>query len=217
MLTLDFLKKETGPLRILCLGAHCDDIEIGCGGTLLELTKRYTNAYIYWVVFASNPVREQEATTCANAFLSAIENRKIVIKQFRESFFPYIADDIKAYFEQIKSDFTPDLIFTHYRDDRHQDHRTISDLTWNTFRNHLILEYEILKYDGDVGIPNTFFSLSRSTCNRKIDLVHESFVSQRDKTWFDREAFMALLRIRGVECNAEEGFAEAFYSRKLVL
>lgn len=211
------INKNTGLLNVLCLGAHCDDIELGCGGTVLALAESHPDIIIHWVVFASNPVRKQEALASANAFLSNVAHKNIIISEFRESFFPYVGSEIKGNFEKIKTDFSPDLVFTHYRDDRHQDHRVISDLTWNTFRDHLILEYEILKYDGDIGNPNAYISLTRSQCERKLDLINEHFISQREKTWFDREAFMAMLRLRGVECNAQEGLAEAFYSRKFTI
>jgi len=217
MLKLDIKKKSSEALHVLFLGAHCDDIEIGCGGTVLSLAERYKNIIVHWVVFASNPLRKQEATASANTFLSSVTQKQVIVNQYRESFFPYIGAEIKNYFEQIKADFSPDLVFTHYRDDRHQDHRVISDLTWNTFRDHLILEYEILKFDGDIGKPNVFFPLTRAQCDQKIDLLHEHFTSQREKTWFDREVFLAMLRIRGVECNAKDGLAEAFYSRKLTI
>jgi LmbE family N-acetylglucosaminyl deacetylase len=215
MLRLDIKSESSRPLHILCLGAHCDDIELGCGATVLALIDRHPDAVFHWVVFSSSPVREKEATDSANDFLSAIDRKKIVVKQFRGSYFPFIGAEVKEYFEQIKAEFSPDLIFTHYRDDRHQDHQLVSDLTWNTFRDHLIFEYEILKYDGDLGKPNTYHPVSREHCDRKINLIQKYFVSQQDKSWFDSEAFMAMLRIRGVECNAESGLAEAFYARKI--
>ena len=145
--------------RVLCLGAHSDDIEIGCGGTILRLQDEHQDLEVLWVVFSAEPPRDREARRSAREFLTGARKPRIQLKKFRTSFFPYQGRAIKEFFETIKARFTPDLIFTHYRDDRHQDHRVLSDLAWNTFRNHLILEYEIPKYDGDLGIPNTFVPL----------------------------------------------------------
>jgi LmbE family N-acetylglucosaminyl deacetylase len=217
MLKLDLAKDKDSPLQILCLGAHSDDIEIGCGGTMLRLLDEYDLVNVYWVVFAANPERRTEAERSANLFLSEASKKEIVVKNFRESFFPYVGDEIKVYFESLKRQFSPDLIFTHYRHDLHQDHRLISELTWNTFRDHLILEYEVMKYDGDIGNPNLFVHLDQTTCRRKVKLLVESFKSQSDHHWFAEDAFWALLRLRGIECNAPERHAEGFYCRKLVL
>jgi LmbE family N-acetylglucosaminyl deacetylase len=214
MLTLGFQKKDDSALRFLFLGAHCDDIEIGAGGTVLGLAERHPEAHFHWVVFASNPGRAKEAEASAEAFLGDVANRHIEINSFRESFFPYIGADIKAHFENIKQRVNPDVIFTHYRDDRHQDHRVISDLTWNTYRDHFILEYEIPKYDGDLGRPNVFSALATRHLEKKIELLLTHFESQADRSWFDAETFRAILRIRGVECNAPERHAEAFFCRK---
>lgn len=214
MLTLEFQKKDDSALRFLFLGAHCDDIEIGVGGTVLGLAERYPGAHFHWVVFASNPLRAKEAEASAQAFLRDVPNQHIDINNFRESFFPYIGVDIKEYFEKVKQQVNPDVIFTHYRDDRHQDHRVISDLTWNTYRDHFILEYEIPKYDGDLGKPNFFSPLAKRHVDKKIELLLEHFESQSGRSWFDAETFSAILRIRGVECNAPERHAEAFFCRK---
>jgi LmbE family N-acetylglucosaminyl deacetylase len=216
MLKLTFAKDKDSPLQILCLGAHSDDIEIGCGGTLLRLLDEYDRASVYWIVFAANAVRRAEAEKSANLFLSKASTKEFIVKNFRESFFPYVGDEIKTYFESLKHQFSPDLIFTHYRHDLHQDHRLISELTWNTFRDHLILEYEVMKYDGDIGNPNLFVHLDQSTCQKKTKYLLESFKSQSDHHWFAEDAFGALLRLRGVECNARERYAEAFYCRKVV-
>jgi LmbE family N-acetylglucosaminyl deacetylase len=203
--------------RILLLGAHCDDIEIGCGGTLLRLLKQHPGCHVDWVVFSSNPVRRREAVECARLFLQNARTKKVVIRNYRDGFFPYHGKEIKKEFEKLKQTATPDLIFTHYRHDLHQDHRLLNELTWNTFRNHTILEYEILKYDADVGAPNFFVPLTQDLCNRKVRHILEAFKTQLKKQWFDRETFMALLRIRGVECAAPNKYAEAFYSRKITL
>jgi LmbE family N-acetylglucosaminyl deacetylase len=200
--------------RILCLGAHADDIEIGAGGTLLELTERRLDLQVWWVVFSAPGERSAEAQASANDFLSAVPNREIKIGSFTESYFPNEWPSIKDWFEEIKRQFDPEIVFTHYRNDRHQDHRVLSDLSWNTFRNHLILEYEILKYDGDLGQPNVFIPLSEKIAERKVELLLKHFQTQTKKHWFTRDTFEAMHRIRGVECAAAR--AEAFYGRKLV-
>lgn len=217
MLSLGLDAGDTEPLRLLCLGAHCDDIEIGCGGTILKLTATGRRVETYWVVFSSDAQREQEALKSAHAFLGNVAATKVVIHVFRDGFLPYLAAQIKERFEQLKTEFSPDLILTHYRHDLHQDHRTVSELTWNTFRNHLILEYEIPKYDGDFGSPNVFVPLDESICRRKIDTILDAFQSQREKRWFSRELFTAVLRLRGMEANACSGYAEGFYCRKAIL
>jgi len=210
------LKDEKG-LNILALGAHCDDIEIGCGGTLLKLFEQYPINHIKWVVFASNEQRKQEAIDSAEAFLKGIDNKEIIVLDYKDAFLEQSKFEIKAFFETIKKGFDPDLVFTHYRDDRHQDHRLLSDLAWNTFRSHLILEYEIPKYDGDLGIPNCFFHLSSDIANKKVDILLDSFISQQGKHWFDKETFLSLMRIRGMESAAAEKYSEAFHVRKFIL
>lgn len=211
------MAKEEGGLRILCLGAHCDDIEIGCGGTLLQLTRDNPNCEVVWVVFSSTEERAQEGRASAEKFLHRAAQRQIFIKAFRDGFFPYVGDQIKECFEQLKRDFSPDLILTHCRCDLHQDHRIIAELTWNTFRDHLVLEYEVAKYDADLGAPNVFIPLDEMICREKVDLLMASFPSQRGRTWFDEETFRALLRLRGLESNAPSRYAEGFYGRKMIL
>jgi LmbE family N-acetylglucosaminyl deacetylase len=202
--------------RILCLGAHSDDIEIGVGGTLLKLAEQRSDLEIWWIVFSAPGYRSAEAQESANAFLSGVTTREIRIGSFRESYFPSEWPAIKDWFEEIKVKFNPDVVFTHYRDDRHQDHSVLSDLAWNTFRNHLILEYEIPKYDGDLGSPNVFVPLSGQVCARKIELLLKHFKTQAPKHWFTSDTFEAMHRIRGVECASTTGRAEAFYCRKVI-
>jgi LmbE family N-acetylglucosaminyl deacetylase len=202
--------------RILCLGAHSDDIEIGAGGTMLKLAGQASDLEIWWVVFSAPGPRAEEARRSADEFLSGIHDRHVKIGSFRESYFPSEWPSIKDWFEEIKAKFDPEVVFTHYRDDRHQDHRVLSDLAWNTFRNHLILEYEILKYDGDLGRPNLFVPLSEKLSGRKVELLLKHFQTQASKLWFTRDTFEAMHRIRGVECASTTGRAEAFYCRKLV-
>lgn len=212
------LSGRSGPVRtILCLGAHCDDIEIGCGGTILRLTREQPGTYVFWVVFSSDAVRAKEAQQSAEKLLSAAGDKTIITLDFRNAFFPYIGAEIKEYFEELKHRVSPDLIFTHYRGDLHQDHRTISDLTWNTFRNDLILEYEIPKYDGDIGVPNFFSPITDEICKEKVNTILDCFSTQKGKHWFTAETFYAVMRLRGVECNAPDGYAEAFYCRKAVI
>ena len=217
MLNLSFSRPAGSTYRVLCLGAHSDDIEIGCGGTVLALLDYYDNVDVRWVVFSANEERAHEARNSAVAFLARARAKEIVVKNFRDGFFPFLGGPIKDEFEALKHDFNPDLVLTHFRDDRHQDHRLISDLTWNTFRNHLILEYEIPKYDGDFGQPNFFVPLKESVCARKIRHILDSFRSQQRKQWFDEQTFLAILRLRGMEANSPTRFAEAFYCRKAVL
>jgi LmbE family N-acetylglucosaminyl deacetylase len=215
MLSLGLNKSE--PLRLLCLGAHCDDIEIGCGGTILKLVAAGRKIEAHWVVFSSDERRKQEALRSAESFLCENVTKKIIIHQFRDGFLPYLGYELKDSFEKLKADISPDLILTHYSNDLHQDHRLVSELTWNTFRNHLILEYEVPKYDGDFGSPNVFVPLDESVCRRKIDTILTAFQSQNDKQWFSRDLFSAILRLRGMEANASSGYAEGFYCRKASL
>jgi LmbE family N-acetylglucosaminyl deacetylase len=202
--------------QVLCIGAHSDDIEIGCGGTLLKLIDLYPNISIYWVVLGASGRREQEAVASAHKLMKDIDRKQVIVKGFRDGFFPYLGMEIKEYFEELKREVAPDLILTHYRHDRHQDHRLISDLTWNTFRDHLIWEYEIPKYDGDLGSPNIFVHLDETICRRKIDHLFEHFGTQSDKVWFTEDTFSSILRMRGIESNAPDRYAEAFYCRKAV-
>jgi LmbE family N-acetylglucosaminyl deacetylase len=201
--------------RLLCLGAHCDDIEIGCGGTILKLIDTYPDLTVCWAVLSSTPERADEARASAESFLASVQRKQIIINNFTDSFFPPAWAEIKRFMETLKPN-NPDLIFTHYRRDAHQDHRVISELTWNTFRDHLILEYEIPKYDGDLGTPNCFVHLDQGLCERKIGSILEHFRSQHGKQWFTDDTFRALLRLRGVESNSCDRYAEGFYCRKLV-
>jgi LmbE family N-acetylglucosaminyl deacetylase len=213
MLSLNISKQEG--LKVLCIGAHCDDIEIGCGGTVLHLLERMRNIEIYWVVLSSDPQREKEAKSSANLFLRRAGRKTVTIEKFRNGYFPYVGAEIKDYFEGLKGTFSPDLIFTHYRNDLHQDHRVVSELTWNTFRRHMILEYEIPKYDGDVGSPNFYVPLAASICGRKVRNVLRSFKTQADKHWLSSDLLYSMLRIRGMECVSTTRHAEAFYCRKI--
>lgn len=216
MIRLNLPSKDGGPLDILCLGAHSDDIEIGCGGSLVELARDKSKAKFYWVVFTATGVRRDEAQKAADLFTSGCQ-KEVILKDFRDGFLPYSASHVKDFFEELKSRVNPDLIFTHCQGDAHQDHRLICELTWNTFRNHLILEYEIPKYDGDLGRPNVFVALEKQICERKADNLLEAFASQRKKAWFERETFLSLMRLRGMEANSPSGYAEAFYARKLAI
>lgn len=217
MFELRFGRPDTGLNTVLCLGAHCDDIEIGCGGTILRLIQDYPQLAVHWVVFSSNPQRATEARKSAEIFLKHAGGQSIVIKEFRNGYFPAVSTEIKDYFEELKSAIQPDVILTHCRHDLHQDHRTLSELTWNTFRNHLILEYEIPKYDGDLGTPNLYMPLTENQWRSKIDTLMACFPSQHDKHWFEPQTFAALMRLRGIESNAPSGYAEAFYCRKASL
>ena len=216
MLGVTFARREQGEFKLLCLGAHSDDIEIGCGGTVLRLLEEIPEAQVHWVVLGAGGKRGDEAVESANCFLAKARRKEILVQTFRDGFFPYVGGEIKQFFEHLKGVCQPDLVLTHYREDRHQDHRLVSDLTWNTYRNHCILEYEIPKYDGDLGAPNFFVPLSEAACRAKIETLLRCFRSQSDKNWFREDTFFSLLRMRGLECNSPERYAEAFYSRKLV-
>ena len=202
---------------ILALGAHADDIEIGCGGTILHLIERGLVATATWVVFSGAGQRNGEAQASAAAFLEGVKERSVAVHGFRDGFLPYSGAAIKDSFEQLKREVAPDLVVTHRGDDAHQDHRLISELTWNTFRNHLILEYEIPKYDGDLGRPNLFVPLEDPTYRRRIELLQKHFPSQHDKAWFTEDTFLAIMRLRGMESNAPSRYAEGFHCRKLLL
>jgi LmbE family N-acetylglucosaminyl deacetylase len=204
-------------LSVLCLGAHSDDIEIGAGATLLSLQERGVRLDVHWCVLSGSGEREREARASALDFLSEAERSQIEIMSFRDSFFPEQSEAIKSWFEALRERVDPDLILTHRKEDAHQDHRQVCRLTWNTFRNHCIFEYEIPKWDGDMGQPNLYVPISAGALKRKIDLLITHFGTQRSKQWFDSETFIGLARLRGMECRAPERYAEAFIGRKLAL
>ncbi len=211
------LARRANPLQILCLGSHSDDIEIGCGGTILRLVEEYPDSQFHWVVFSAGGQREEEARNAASEFAGPTRLKKLLLRDFPDGFMPYSGGEVKGLFEELKAEIAPDLIFTHTRDDAHQDHRLISELTWNTFRDHLIFEYEIPKYDGDIGRPAVFLPLPAELSQKKARVLMEVFQSQHTKRWFTSDLFLSLMRLRGMECNAPSGYAEAFYCRKLVL
>ena len=217
MLKLSLPQLKESDLHLLFLGAHSDDIEIGCGGTVLKLVQESTRLCVDWIVFSSTPDRSTEARESAEEFIAGVKQKNIIVKNFRDGFFPYRGEEIKEYFEELKQSMAPDLIFTHYRQDLHQDHRLINELTWNTFRNHMILEYEIPKFDGDLGSPNLFVHLEKNHCRRKVEIIEQHFKTQKDKPWFSEETFTSMLRLRGMEARAPEGFAEGFYCRKVAI
>jgi len=204
------------PTRILAIGCHSDDIEIGCGGTLLTLIESLPSVDVRWVVLSASGDRDAEARRSAESFLQGAAGAEVDVHDFRDGFLPYVGGDVKGVFEELKA-FAPDLVFTHYSNDRHQDHRLAAELTWNTFRNHLVLEYEIPKYDGDFGSPNVFVGLTRPVAERKVELLLEHFETQRDRRWFTSDLFFAVMRIRGMESNSPSRLAEGFYGRKVVL
>jgi LmbE family N-acetylglucosaminyl deacetylase len=216
MIRLKLDLKPDRALKILCLGAHSDDIEIGCGGTILQLAERYPECDLHWVVFNAIGARETEARRAAASF-AGTRLKEPILKTFQDGFMPYTGREVKAVFETELKQVEPDLIFTHYRNDAHQDHRLISELTWNTFRSHFVLEYEIPKYDGDFGQPGVFVPLEKDTCAMKVGYLMDTFISQQQKHWFQPETFFSLMRLRGMECSSASGYAEAFYCRKLVL
>lgn len=204
-------------LTLLCLGAHSDDIEIGAGGTILSLIGAGHELNVVWCVASAAGSRRAEAEESAAAFLAGASSWRTVCGSFKDSYFPYVGAELKAWVEEIKGMVSPDIVLTHRRDDAHQDHRELSGLTWNAFRNHLVLEYEIPKWDGDLGQPNFYVPLSGAQMERKIALLEAHFATQRSKDWFDPETFRGLARLRGMECRAKERYAEAFHARKLVM
>jgi LmbE family N-acetylglucosaminyl deacetylase len=217
MLRVRFDRFDPPVRQVLCLGAHCDDLEIGCGGTVLTLAGSPTPPAFTWVVFTSDPTREAEALRAAETLLAGTPSARIIIKKFRDGFLPYEGALVKEAFEELKGLVSPDLILTHYRDDLHQDHRLISELTWNTFRDHFILEYEVPKWDGDLGSANLYVPLSAANAEAKVAHILAAFPSQAGRDWFSESTFRAVLRLRGIECRAADGQAEAFVCRKLVV
>jgi LmbE family N-acetylglucosaminyl deacetylase len=205
------------PLSVLCLGAHSDDIEIGAGATILGWIESGIRLDVHWAVLSATGRRADEAHASAREFLAGAHRAAIDLAQFRGGFFPYQGAEIKAWFEALKKRVHPDVILSHWRGDAHQDHREVSQQTWNAFRDHMILEYEIPKWDGDLGRPNVFIAASQVVMARKNKLLLEHFGSQRSKDWFDPQTFTGLARLRGSECRAPEGLAEAFHVRKLAL
>ena len=216
MLAFSLADRHHDRLRILCVGAHSDDIEIGCGGTILKLLSQNESASVDWVVLGASGERSSEAWQSAERFLSRAREKTIQMKAFRDGFFPYIGGEIKEYFEELKESVCPDVIFTHCRHDLHQDHRLVSELTWNTFRDHLVLEYEIIKYDGDLGTPNLFVHLDSGQVETKVNYLLDIFRTQRSRPWFGESAFVSIMRLRGLESNAPCEFAEGFYCRKFI-
>ena len=216
MLPLSLAGRPGKPLSLLCLGAHADDLEIGCAGTVLLLLSQ-ARVQVHWVVLSADDRREREARRSAARLLRGAAARTVRIERFRDGYFPAHRAAVKDAFEDLKRTIAPDLILTHAREDAHQDHRIVAELTWNTFRDHTILEYEVPKYDGDLGRPNVFVPLPRAIRRRKLDHLKTAFPSQRQRQWYSTATFDGLMRLRGVECAAPDGYAEAFHGRKLVL
>jgi LmbE family N-acetylglucosaminyl deacetylase len=217
MLPLLLGRPEASPARVLAIGAHPDDIEIGCAGTILKLIEQGAVSEVCWVVLSGDGERAEEAHRSAEALLDGVPRSEVVVRDFPDGFFPYEGQRIKDFFERLKVELAPDVVLTHQRADLHQDHRLCSELTWNSFRDHLILEYEVPKYDGDMSAPNAFVPLPEGLSRRKIDHLMSHFGSQHSKRWFQEELFSSLLRLRGMECNSPSSYAEAFFCRKAVL
>jgi len=217
MIDLLSMASTNKPLKLLCLGAHSDDIEIGCGGTILHLISSGIPLDIHWCVLSGNAERHREAELAALDFLQGASTFQINLASFEDSYFPAQSRDIKSWLVLQRQRQSPDIVFTHRNNDAHQDHRTISELTWNLFRDQLILEYEIPKWDGDLGQPNAYSALPADRLKWKIELLLKHFGTQRAKDWFDAETFQGLARLRGMECRAPEAYAEAFFARKIRL
>lgn len=216
MLKVNLFKNKKNP-KILFLGAHSDDIEIGCGGTILKFIKDVPKAQYRWIIFSGDKIRAAETLKSASVFLAEAKSKQIDVYNFKESYFPFIGAQIKDSFEKLRKDFNPDIIFTHYTKDAHQDHKLISKLTWNTFRDHFICEYEIPKYDGDLHNPNLYVCLDQMTVNKKISILCNSFKTQKEKQWFSEETFKSIMRLRGIESNSYSTYSEAFYCPKICL
>jgi len=208
------LARRGEELSILCLGAHSDDIEIGAGGTILGLIASGVKLNVHWCVLSAGGLRSAEARGAAEAFLEGSRSSTVDVADFEDSYFPAHSRSIKQWLIEVRSRIDPDVVLTHARFDAHQDHREVNQLTWNVFRDHLVLEYEIPKWDGDLCQPNAYVPLTADVLERKIELLHEHFGTQRSKDWFDRATFAGLARLRGMECRAPEHFAEAFTLRK---
>jgi LmbE family N-acetylglucosaminyl deacetylase len=211
------LPVDRKPLRIVCIGAHCDDIEIGCGGALLQLQKAAGNLTIDWVVLTGDDARRAESTAAMQMLVEPRFCGELIFGEFPDARLPAVYGELKNFFATLGARFKPDLIFCHERNDAHQDHRLVNEMTWGTFRDHLILEYEIVKWDGDLGTTNSYVPLDKDIVDRKVDVLMQTYGSQRSKDWFTPATFLALMRIRGVECRSPSGYAEAFVARKLVL
>ena len=215
---MDLMLGSTGgPRSILCIGAHCDDIEIGCGGTLLQLQKSRSDLRVDWVVLTGSPARRAEASASMKKLVPKKFRGELLLGDFPDARLPGIYVELKDFFDDLRSRFNPDLLFSHWKDDAHQDHRITSELTWGAFRDHLILEYEIPKWDGDLTTPNFYVPLGKDAVQRKIDVLMSVYGSQRSKDWFTEDTFMALMRLRGLESRASSHHAEGFHVRKAVL
>jgi LmbE family N-acetylglucosaminyl deacetylase len=217
VLGLTLARPDGTPPRLLIVGAHADDIEIGCGATILRLVAEHPGLSVDWLVLSGHGERAGEAADSAAAFLAEAGATRVLVEGFRDGFFPYDGGAVKERFEQLKAEVAPDLVLTHRLEDRHQDHRLVAELTWNTFRDHLVLEYEIPKYEGDLGHPNLYVPVNSQQAERKVELLRKCFPSQAGRSWFSDDTFWATLRLRGIECNASGRYAEAFQARKLVL
>jgi LmbE family N-acetylglucosaminyl deacetylase len=217
VLGLSLARPDGATPRVLAIGAHADDIEIGCGGTILRLVADHPGLQVDWLVLSGSGERAGEAADSASAFLAGAGPTRVMVEGFRDGFFPYLGGAVKERFEQLKTEVVPDLILTHRLEDHHQDHRLVAELTWNTFRDHLILEYEIPKYEGDLGHPNLYVPLTQELGERKAELLRKCFPSQAGRSWFSDDTFRAILRLRGIECNAPGHYAEAFQARKLAI
>ncbi len=203
-------------LKLLCIGAHSDDLEIGCGATVLNWLASMPAVEVTWVVLGAEGTRAAEAHRSARGLLARAAARKVIVTDFRDCYMQSQYTDVKSHFESLKKEVDPDLVLTHRLEDRHQDHRLAAELTWNTWRNHVVLEYEIPKYEGDLVTPNVYVPISKSLARRKIGHLHRCFSSQRGKDWFTADTFLGLMRLRGLESRSASGFAEAFHARKLV-
>jgi LmbE family N-acetylglucosaminyl deacetylase len=202
--------------RVLCIGAHCDDIEIGCGGTLVALQQQARAPVFDWVVLSGTDARRRETERAMQKLVRPRSRGDLLFQDFPDGRFPSAYGEIKRFCESLKRRPAPDVILCHERDDRHQDHRIVNEMVWNTFRDHLVLEYEIPKWDGGLSQPNLYVPIRASDARTKIEALLKSYASQAGRDWFTPDTFLALLRMRGLECRSPSGLAEAFHARKLL-
>lgn len=203
-------------LRVVALGAHADDIEIGAGGLIQRLVADTPSLSIRWLVASATPERRREAEKASSRLVGSVSDCTLDIGDLRDGFLPFLGPAPKEWLIR-HAGFEPDIVICPRGEDLHQDHRLVGQLAWQVFRSSLIFEYEIPKYEGDLGRPNVYVVLDRATAERKVATILEAFPSQRSRRWFEPETFWALLRLRGIEAASPTGFAEAFHASKIVL
>jgi LmbE family N-acetylglucosaminyl deacetylase len=201
-------------LSVLALGAHPDDIEIAAGGTLLSLAERHPGLHVRYVVMTGTPERQVEARAAARAFTPGAE-LEVETYDLPDGRLPAVWGQVKEIMADLARSVRPDVILAPSPADAHQDHRTVGEIVPTAFRDQLYLGYEVPKWDGDLARPNTYFPLTDATARRKVELLDKCYPSQHGRDWWDEETFLALARLRGIECRSR--YAEAFTSAKLIV